>query len=83
MTDSGGLQQETTALGVPCCTIRKNTERPIAITGGTNILAGASKEGIVTAFERYKNGFRKEGKIPELWDGKAAERIADKLLSLS
>ena len=83
ITDSGGLQEEAAALGVPCFTIRNNTERPITITEGTNILAGTSKEGIVSAFERFKNGFRKEGKIPELWDGKAAERIVDKLISLS
>lgn len=83
MTDSGGLQEETTALGIPCFTIRNNTERSITITEGTNILAGTSKEGIISAFEHFKNGFRKEGKIPELWDGKAAERIVDKLISLS
>jgi UDP-N-acetylglucosamine 2-epimerase (non-hydrolysing) len=82
MTDSGGLQEETTALGIPCFTIRNNTERPITITEGTNILVGATKEGILSTFGRFKNGFRKEGKVPELWDGKAAERIVDKLISL-
>ena len=83
MTDSGGLLEETTALGIPCLTIRNNTERPITITEGTNILAGTSKEGIVSAFTRFKKGFRKEGKILDFWDGKAAERIVDKLISLS
>ena len=83
MTDSGGLQEETTALGIPCFTIRSNTERPITLTQGTNILAGTSKEGILREFTRFKNGFRKTGRVPELWDGKAAERIVDKLISLS
>lgn len=83
MTDSGGLQEETTALGVPCFSIRNNSERPITVTEGTNILVGTSKEGIATAFERFTNGFRKEGKVPELWEGKAAERIVDKLISLA
>jgi len=74
---------EITTLRVPCFTIRNNTERPITITEGTNILVGTSKEGIVSAIERFKSGFRKEGKVPELWDGKAAERIVDKLTSLA
>ena len=64
MTASGGLQEETTALRVPCFTIRNNTERPITVTEGTNILAGTSKEGIISAFERFQNGFRKEGMVP-------------------
>jgi len=75
LTDSGGLQEETTALGVPCVTIRENTERPITIKMGTNILAGTKKESILNAFEeaiaRPKNQF----KVPPKWDGKAAERI--------
>ena len=77
MTDSGGLQEETTGLGVPCFTIRENTERPITIEKGTNILVGPGKEGIITAYDRFQKGERKAGKVPELWDGKAAERIAD------
>lgn len=75
MTDSGGLQEETTGLGVPCFTIRENTERPITIEEGTNILVGPGKEGIITAYDRFKEGERKAGKVPKLWDGKAAERI--------
>jgi len=70
-------------LGVPCFTIRNNTERPITVAEGTNILVGTTKEGIVSAFERFKNGFRKKGDVPELWDGKAAERIVDTLISLA
>lgn len=83
MTDSGGLQEETTALEVHSFTIRNNTERPINITEGTNILVGTSKEGILREFKRFQNGFRKEGRVPELWDGKAAERIVDTLLSFT
>jgi len=77
MTDSGGLQEETTGLDVPCFTIRENTERPITIEEGTNILVGPGKEGIITAYDRFQKGERKAGKVPELWDGKAAERIVD------
>jgi UDP-N-acetylglucosamine 2-epimerase (non-hydrolysing) len=80
LTDSGGLQEETTALGVPCVTIRENTERPITIKLGTNILAGTQKASILKAFEeaiaRPKNRF----KVPPKWDGKAAERIWEILL---
>lgn len=75
LTDSGGLQEETTALGVPCFTIRENTERPVTIEEGTNILVGTTKDGILGAYEVFKNGGAKKGRIPELWDGKAAERI--------
>jgi len=75
LTDSGGLQEETTALGIPCVTIRENTERPITIKMGTNVLAGTKKESILEAFEeaiaRSKNQFQ----VPPKWDGKAAERI--------
>jgi len=74
LTDSGGIQEETTCLHVPCITIRENTERPITLTQGTNIVAGIDKKKIVNAF---KNQMSKEMKtlIPELWDGRAAERI--------
>jgi len=81
MTDSGGLQEETTALGIPCFTIRENTERPITIEQGTNILVGNSSKGIWEAFKKFEQGSRKEGKIPNLWDGKASERILDVLVS--
>jgi len=75
MTDSGGLQEETTALGVPCVTMRENTERPITIKMGTNVLAGNRKESILKA---YRKSIKEKGKkynVPPKWDGKAAERI--------
>jgi UDP-N-acetylglucosamine 2-epimerase (non-hydrolysing) len=75
LTDSGGLQEETTALGIPCLTLRENTERPITIEEGTNILAGTSASEILAAYESFKASGGKKGRIPELWDGKAAERI--------
>jgi len=79
LTDSGGLQEETTALGIPCVTIRENTERPITVELGTNVLAGTTKEGILKAyrecFAKAKTAF-----IPPLWDGKSAERIWGKLV---
>lgn len=75
LTDSGGLQEETTALGIPCLTIRENTERPITITEGTNELTGASKERILSGFERIMSGKWKTGQRPKFWDGKASERI--------
>ena len=75
LTDSGGLQEETTALGIPCLTIRENTERPVTIEAGTNILAGTTAAGIMAAYESFRKTGGKKGRIPELWDGKAAERI--------
>ena len=81
LTDSGGLQEETTALNVPCFTIRENTERPVTIEEGTNTLVGTSKAGILAAYEEFKNGGGKSGRVPELWDGKAAQRIVTTLLS--
>lgn len=81
LTDSGGLQEETTALGVPCLTLRENTERPITIAEGTNTLCGTDPRRIVeTAFEILANG-GKRGRVPELWDGHAARRIANHLAS--
>lgn len=76
VTDSGGLQEETTALGVPCLTVRNNTERPITIDEGTNTLVGASPEALAAALEVLFAGEVKRGRVPELWDGRAAERIA-------
>ena len=81
LTDSGGLQEETTTLGIPCFTIRDNTERPITIDEGTNILAGTTKERIIEEYKKFMAGGRKNGRVPELWDGKAAERIVDVLSS--
>ncbi|MGD0487415.1 MAG: UDP-N-acetylglucosamine 2-epimerase (non-hydrolyzing) [Syntrophorhabdales bacterium] len=78
LTDSGGLQEETTALGVPCVTIRDNTERPITVEIGTNVLAGTTRAGILKA---YEESLRKTGAaIPPKWDGKASERIWEVLL---
>lgn len=76
ITDSGGVQEETTALGVPCLTVRENTERPITVDEGSNTLVGTAPEALIAAVENIlANGGRK-GRIPALWDGKAAERIA-------
>lgn len=80
LTDSGGIQEETTALGVPCLTLRENTERPITISQGTNQLVGTDPENVIAAARKVLAGESKEGKIPELWDGRAAERIIEILL---
>ena len=76
LTDSGGLQEETTALGVPCLTLRANTERPVTVEQGTNTLVGANRETILKEATDILQGRGKRGRIPELWDGHAAERIA-------
>ncbi|GAC1346566.1 MAG: UDP-N-acetylglucosamine 2-epimerase (non-hydrolyzing) [Myxococcales bacterium] len=76
MTDSGGIQEETTALGVPCLTLRENTERPVTVEVGTNQLVGADPAQIVPAARAVLEGRAKKGALPELWDGRAAERIA-------
>ena len=84
LTDSGGLQEETTALGISCLTLRENTERPITITRGTNILVGVEKEKIKqSAFGILENNSNTNKKIPPLWDGRAAERICDALIEQS
>ena len=77
LTDSGGLQEETTALGVSCLTLRENTERPITLHEGTNRLVGTSPEVIVSAVDDIMAGDRKAGRRPPLWDGCAAERIVN------
>jgi UDP-N-acetylglucosamine 2-epimerase (non-hydrolysing) len=82
LTDSGGLQEETTALGVPCVTLRENTERPITIEEGTNVLAGTDPDAILGAAREVLEGRAKKGNRPELWDGKAAQRIVDLLVSV-
>lgn len=74
VTDSGGIQEETTCLGVPCVTVRENTERPITVKVGTNILAGTSKEGIRQATRRQLES-KSVGAVPDAWDGRSAERI--------
>ena len=75
LTDSGGLQEETTALGIPCITIRENTERPITVTEGTNTIVGSKTKNIVKEWDNISKNKGKKGNIPELWDGKTAERI--------
>jgi UDP-N-acetylglucosamine 2-epimerase (non-hydrolysing) len=77
LTDSGGLQEETTALGVPCVTIRENTERPVTVDEGSNVLAGTDPGKIVLEARRVLRGEGKQGRRPHLWDGKAAERIVE------
>ncbi|WP_283204898.1 UDP-N-acetylglucosamine 2-epimerase (non-hydrolyzing) [Chitinivorax sp. B] len=77
MTDSGGLQEETTGLGVPCLTLRENTERPVTISDGTNTLVGTSPDAIVREARKVLAGQGKQGRQPKYWDGKAAERIVE------
>ena len=75
LTDSGGLQEETTALGVPCFTLRENTERWITVREGTNTMVGTSPDALLAAFADLMSGNIKRGKRPEAWDGRAGERI--------
>ena len=77
LTDSGGLQEETTVLGVPCITLRKNTERPITCDIGTNTLVPFEKKAIRHLLNEIENNNYKKGLIPELWDGKATDRIVE------
>jgi len=81
VTDSGGIQEETTALGVPCLTLRANTERPITVTLGTNRLVGGDAAAVASAWKEIQSGCWPQGRLPELWDGKAAQRIVDVLLN--
>ncbi|MBT2477413.1 non-hydrolyzing UDP-N-acetylglucosamine 2-epimerase [Streptomyces sp. ISL-94] len=80
LTDSGGIQEETTALGVPCVTLRENTERPITVEEGTNVLAGTDPERIVTTVHRVLDD-PPAPRCPALWDGRASDRIAEVLLA--
>lgn len=77
LTDSGGLQEETTALGVPCITIRENTERPVTVEEGTNVLVGTDPQRIVAEARKVLRGEGKQGRRPHLWDGRAAERVVE------
>lgn len=79
ITDSGGVQEETTALGVPCITVRENTERPITIAEGTNALVGNSPIRLRNAVEEVLATGGKRGQIPEMWDGKAAQRVVERV----
>jgi UDP-N-acetylglucosamine 2-epimerase (non-hydrolysing) len=80
LTDSGGLQEETTALGIPCLTLRENTERPITVEEGTNTIVGTDATEILACVRAVLAGGGKQGRLPELWDGHAAERIRDEIL---
>jgi len=77
ITDSGGIQEETTFLGIPCLTLRPNTERPITITQGTNVLVGDDRGSLIDELGKIMEGKQKKGVIPPLWDGYAGDRIAD------
>lgn len=81
ITDSGGIQEETTFLNIPCLTVRDNTERPITVTCGTNELIGRNPEALAKAVERALHGERKKSIIPPLWDGHSGERIAEIVVS--
>ena len=84
VTDSGGVTEEATVYGVPCITLRDSTERPETVTLGTNMLVGDSMPQFMQALSDISSGIWKEGKIPELWDGKASDRIVtvlERLLS--
>ncbi len=77
ITDSGGLHEKTTTLGISCLTLRENTERPVTVTEGTNIVVSVNPELIVADARRAISGEGKTGRIPPLWDGKASDRIAE------
>jgi UDP-N-acetylglucosamine 2-epimerase (non-hydrolysing) len=80
LTDSGGVQEETTALGVPCLTLRENTERPVTVREGTNVLVGRDPDRIVTEARRVlREGA--PGRVPALWDGRAGERVAEVIVA--
>jgi UDP-N-acetylglucosamine 2-epimerase (non-hydrolysing) len=80
LTDSGGVQEETTVLGVPCISLRDSTERPVTVTEGTNRLAGSNREAILAAFADAST--RREARVPRFWDGRAAERIEETLAEI-
>ena len=81
ITDSGGLQEESTYLGIPCLTIRKNTERPVTVEQGTNTITGLDKNRVIAEIHKIMKGKYKHGRKIKLWDGKAAERIVEVLVN--
>lgn len=81
VTDSGGLQEESTALEIPCLTMRENTERPVTVTTGTSTLCGSDAQALQANLQAVLSGQYKQGSCPDLWDGRAAERIVDELMS--
>jgi UDP-N-acetylglucosamine 2-epimerase (non-hydrolysing) len=81
ITDSGGIQEEATYLGVPCLTLRETTERPVTITMGTNVLIGGDLARLRSEVEHVLSGHVKTGRVPPLWDGHAGDRIAAVLTS--
>jgi UDP-N-acetylglucosamine 2-epimerase (non-hydrolysing) len=83
ITDSGGLQEETTYLGLPCLTVRPNTERPVTVEIGTNRLVPSQRDALITAVEQVMGGDFKGGQIPEGWDGMAAQRIVNIMCSVT
>jgi UDP-N-acetylglucosamine 2-epimerase (non-hydrolysing) len=82
ITDSGGIQEESTYLGVPCITLRSNTERPVTVTMGTNVLVGQDRQKLRSELTKIYDGKVKKGAIPPLWDGHTGDRIADILMRL-
>jgi UDP-N-acetylglucosamine 2-epimerase (non-hydrolysing) len=82
ITDSGGITEETTVMGIPCLTLRNNTERPETVTTGTNVLVGTSTDNLIKYLSILQEGKWKKGGIPELWDGNASNRIINHLLTL-
>ena len=80
LTDSGGIQEETTVLGIPCLTVRENTDRPVTVTEGTSTIVGTSQARIVSEVQKIIGGEHKNGHVPKFWDGKAAARIIQFLL---
>ena len=83
LTDSGGVQEETTALGIPCLTLRENTERPVTVESGTNTVVGTDAERVVRAAHDALDRPPAQKPAPPLWDGRAAERILGALLEAS
>src|SRR5213079_1118115 len=81
LTDSGGIQEETTALGVPCLTFRENTERPITVTAGTNRIVGTNPSVVASAADDVLAGPERLDRVPELWDGHTSTRILNAMIA--